>query len=52
MLKNFKRSVETFKNYASYIHTVSLTNNFQNLIKKGKKEKKRSFRSSLAGVFY
>ena len=31
---------ETFKNYASYIHTLSLTDNFQNLRKKGKKRDK------------
>ena len=31
---------ETFKNYALYIHTFSLTNNFQNSRKKGKKKKK------------
>ena len=40
MLKNAKRFVETFKNLASYFHTSSLTDNFQNLRKKGKKEKK------------
>ena len=39
MLKNPKRFVETFKNYASYIHTFSLTDNFRNSRKKGKKEK-------------
>ena len=37
MLKNAKRFVETFKNYTSYIHTFSLTDNFQNL----EREKKR-----------
>ena len=53
MLKNAKRFVQTFKNYASYIHTFSLTDNFQNPRKKGKKrEKKLSFRSSLPEVFY
>ena len=36
MLKNAKRLVETFKNYASYIHIFSLTDNFQN--SKGKKK--------------
>ena len=39
MLKNPKRFVETFKNHASYIHTFSLTDNFRNSRKKGKKEK-------------
>ena len=39
MLKNAKRFAETFKNYASNIHTFSLTNIFQNSRKKGKKEK-------------
>ena len=52
MLKNPKRFVETFKNYASYIHTFSLTDNFRNSRKKGKKEKKLSFRSSLPEMFY
>ena len=37
MLKNTKRFVETFKNYTSYIHTFSLTDNFQN----SEREKKR-----------
>ena len=37
MLKNAKRFVETFKNYTSYIHTFSLTDNFQN----SEREKKR-----------
>ena len=39
MPRNF---VETFKNqaYLSYIHTPSLTDNFRNSRKKGKKEKK------------
>ena len=41
MLKNVKRFVETFKNYASYIHNFSWTDNFQNPRKKGKKEKKK-----------
>ena len=39
-LKNDKRFVETFKNYASYIHTFSLTDNFHNSRKKGKKRGK------------
>ena len=39
MLKNAKRFAETFKNYASNIHTFSLTNIFQNSRKKGEKEK-------------
>ena len=34
---------ETFKNYALYIHTFNLTNNFQNSRKKRKKEKIRIF---------
>ena len=38
MLKNTNRFVEAFKNYASYIHTFSLTVNLQNSRKKGKKE--------------
>ena len=51
-LKNDKRFVETFKNYASYIHTFSLTDNFQNSRKKReKKRKKLTFRSSLPEVF-
>ena len=41
MLKNVKRFVETFKNYASYIHNFSWTDNFQNPRKEGKKEKKK-----------
>ena len=40
MLKNDKRFVETFKNNASCIHTFSLTDNFQNSRKKGKRRKK------------
>ena len=40
MLKNAMRFVETFKNYASYIHTFSLTDNCQNSRKKGKKRGK------------
>ena len=53
MLKKVKRFVETFKNYASYIHTFSLTDNFRNSRKKGKKRKKKlSFSSSLLEVFY
>ena len=40
MLKNDKRFVETFKNNASFIHTFSLTENFQNSRKKGKRRKK------------
>ena len=44
---------ETFKNYASCIHTFKLTDNFQNSRKKWKKrEKKLTFRSSLPEVFY
>ena len=39
MLKNAKRFVETFKNYASYIHTFSLTDNSQTRQRKGKKDK-------------
>ena len=39
MLKNAKRIVETFQNYASNIHTFSFTDNFQNSRKKGKKRK-------------
>ena len=39
MLKSAKRFVETFKNYASYIHTFSFTDNFQNSRKKVKKDK-------------
>ena len=39
MLKNAKKFVEPFKNYASYIHTFSLTDNSQGSRKKGKKEK-------------
>ena len=50
MLKNAKRFVETFKNYTSYIHTFSLTENFRNSRKK--KRKKLSFRSSVPEVFY
>ena len=37
MLKNAKRFVETNKDYASNIHTFSLTDIFQNSRKKGKK---------------
>ena len=33
--------VEICKNYASYIHTFSLTDNFQNSRKKGKKREKK-----------
>ena len=52
MLKNTKRFVETFKNYTSYIHTFSLTDNFQNSRKKVKKKGKNfTFRSSLKEVF-
>ena len=40
MLKNAKRFVETFNNYVSYAHTFSLTNNFRNSRKKGKKREK------------
>ena len=40
MLKNGKRFVETNKDYASNIHTFSLTDNFQKSRKKGKKRKK------------
>ena len=40
MLKNARRFVETFKIYASYIQTFSLTDNFQLSRKKWKKEKK------------
>ena len=40
MVKNAKRFVETFKNDASYIHTFSLTENFENSRKKGKKTDK------------
>ena len=50
MLKSAKRFVETFKKYASYIHTFSFTDNFQNSRKKGKKDK--NFRGSLPVVFY
>ena len=50
MLKSAKTFVETFKNYASYIHSFSLTDNFQNSRKKGEKDKK--FRDSLPVVFY
>ena len=39
MLKNAKRFVETFKNYASYIHTYSLTENFENSRKTASKAK-------------
>ena len=46
------RFVETFKNYVLNIHTFSLTDNFQNSRKKGKKEKKLSFTSSFPQVFY
>ena len=59
MLKNAKKFVEPFKNYASYIHTFSLTDNSQGSRKKGKKKKtqfqKQSsvlFRSVLFAVFY
>ena len=39
--KNTPRDfVKTFKNYASYIHIFSLTDNFQNSRKKRKKEEK------------
>ena len=52
MLKKANRFVERLKNYVLYIHTLSLTNNFQNSRKKGKKrEKILSFRSSLPEVF-
>ena len=40
MLKSAHRFLETFKNYVSHIHTFSLTDNFQNARKNGKKEKK------------
>ena len=52
MLKNAKRFVETYKNYASYIHTFSLTDNFEISRKKRKKRKRLSFRSSLPEVVY
>ena len=39
MLKNAKRFVETFKNYTSYIHTCSLTENFENSRKTASKAK-------------
>ena len=57
MLKNSKISVETFKNYASHIHTFRLTDNFQKererkRERKGKKRKKLTFRSSLSEVLY
>ena len=39
MLKNAKRFVETFKNYASYIRTFNLTDNSQDSRKKGKEDK-------------
>ena len=57
MLENSKISVETFKNYASYIHTFRLTDNFQKererkRERKGKKRKKLTFRSSLSEVLY
>ena len=53
MLKNAKRFVETFKNYTSYIHPFSLTDNFQNSRKKGEKRKKTSEAvSSLLEVYY
>ena len=42
----------TLKNYASYIHTFSLTDNFENSRKKRKKRKRLSFRSSLPEVVY
>ena len=44
--------METFRNYASCIHTFNLTDNFENSKKKGKKEKKLTFRSGLPEVFY
>ena len=37
MLINGKRFVEIFEDYASFIPTISLTDNFQNSRKKGKK---------------
>ena len=53
MEKNAKRFVELFKNFASYIHTFSLTGNFENSRKKGnKREKKLTFRSTPPEVFY
>ena len=53
MLKNAKRFVETFKNYTSYIHPFSLTDNFQNSRKKGEKRKKTlEAVSSLLEVYY
>ena len=39
--KTARDLVETFKNYASYIRTFSLTDNFKNSRKKEKKEKKK-----------
>ena len=38
MLKKANRFVETFKNYASYIHNFNLTDNFKTRERKGKKE--------------
>ena len=38
--KTLRDFVETFKDYASHIYTFTLTDNFQNSKKKGKKEKK------------
>ena len=38
--KTPREFAKTFKNYASYIHTFRLTDNFQNSRKKGKKRKK------------
>ena len=52
MLKNAKRSVETFKNYVSYIHTFNLTDIFKTRERKGKKEKKLTFKSSVPELFY
>ena len=40
MLKNTKRFIETSKNYASYIHTFSLTDNFQKLEKERENKEK------------
>ena len=43
MLKNAIRFVETFKNYASYIHTFNLTDNCQNSRKKERKEEEKTY---------
>ena len=52
MLKKANRFVETFENYASYIHTFNLTDNFKTRERKGKKRKKLTFKSSAPELFY